>query len=84
MLEERKATITFELQRISRTLAKPVQLDLDLNDLRIIVGSLRLAAYMTEVDDEPYLDAEGVELKERLEQLYAKMLEASEPKGEAS
>ncbi len=66
---------------MTEILAKPVKLDLDLNDLRIIVGCFRLASYLMDADDEPYLDSNGVELKKRLEQLYTKMLGDADPKG---
>ncbi len=55
-------------------LKKKTHLDLSLNDIRIIVGCFRAVAYQTEVDDEPYLDADALVLKSRLESLYEKLL----------
>ena len=50
------------------------RLDLSVNDLRIIVGCFRAVAYQGEIDGEHYLDAEALELKERLESLYSRSL----------
>jgi hypothetical protein len=48
--------------------------DLSLNDIRIIVGCFRAVAYREEVDNEEYLDADSLELKQRLEILYNESL----------
>jgi hypothetical protein len=80
MLEQKKTINAIELRRITQILSKSVKLNLDLNELRIIVGCFRLAAYMAEVENEPYLDAGGLELRERLERLYKEMLDDAEPK----
>jgi hypothetical protein len=45
-------------------------LSLTLNDLRIIVNCFRGIAYQMKIDDEPYLDQDGVALKSKLEKLY--------------
>jgi len=74
---------TVELQRMAEVLAKPVGLDLDVNDLRIILGCFRLASYMAEVDNEPYLEPDGKELKQRLEQLYSRLMEEVGPQDQA-
>ena len=50
------------------------RLHLSLNDIRIIVGCFRAVAYQGEIDGEDYLDADGLELKERLEAIYRKSL----------
>lgn len=55
-------------------LKKKTSLDLTLNDIRIIVGCFRAVAYQAEIDDEPYLDPDAIELKSRLELLYDKLL----------
>ena len=62
---------------MAEALAKPVTLELDVNELRIIVGCFRLASYMAETENEPYLDPDGRALKVRLEQLYSRLLESS-------
>ncbi len=49
----------------------PVTLNLRLDDLRILVTCMRAIQYQAEADDEPYLDQEGRDLKNRLEQLYS-------------
>jgi hypothetical protein len=56
-------------------LSRPVHLDLNLNDLRIIVGCFRAIAYQAKVDDEPYLDSDATDLSQRLEQQYRTRLE---------
>jgi hypothetical protein len=55
-------------------LKKKTSLELTLNDLRIIVGCMRAVEYQAGLDDEPYLDGQGLELKSRLEALYNKLL----------
>ena len=55
-------------------LTRSIQLHLGLNDLRIIVGCFRAMAYQAEIDDEPYLDSDATELKQRLEQRYRELL----------
>ncbi len=47
-----------------------VKLNISINDLRIVVNSFRALAYQMELEDEPYLDADGLRLKERLESTY--------------
>ncbi len=64
-------------------LAKPVTLELDVNELRIIVGCFRLAAYMAEAENEPYLDPDGKALKDRLERLYSRLLVEKGPLDQA-
>lgn len=46
------------------------ELNLSLNDLRIILNCFRGIEYQMEIDDEPYLDKDGIALKERLEEQY--------------
>ncbi len=67
-----------ESDRNLETLRKPLHLDLTVNDLRIIVGCLRGVAYMMDVDDEPYLDVDALELQQKLEGIYQAVLEQSE------
>jgi hypothetical protein len=47
-----------------------IRLNLSLNDLRIIIGGLRAIEYQMKIDDEPYLDANGLALKSKLESFY--------------
>jgi hypothetical protein len=56
-------------------LREPVQLDLSLNDLRLVVNCLKAVEYQGQVDDEPYLDAEALDLKNRLEGTYERTLD---------
>ena len=70
-------------------LTRPIQLDLSLNDLRIIVGCFKAIAYQAEVDDEPYLDPDATGLKQGLEQQYRELLKEAEadpddPRGTAT
>jgi hypothetical protein len=64
-----------DLTRIVDVLKEPVELHLNLNDLRIIVGCFRAIAYLAETEGEPYLDAESIELHARLEEVYRKKLD---------
>jgi hypothetical protein len=52
-----------------------VTMNLSLNDLRLVVGCFRALAYQMSLDDEPYLDADGLVLKQRLEESYRAALE---------
>ncbi|MCX7030186.1 MAG: hypothetical protein NTU62_08710 [Spirochaetes bacterium] len=58
-------------------LRKPQQLDLSVNDLRIMVGCFKAIAYQMEIDDEPYLDADALRLQKKLERKYHKVLQSS-------
>jgi len=60
---------------IEATLRRPVEIDLSLNDLRIIVGCIGAVSYLSDIYDEQYLDAEGRKLMERLQGLYRDQLE---------
>ena len=60
---------------IETTLKRPVEIDLSLNDLRIIVSCIGAVSYYADIHDEPYLDAEGMKLMERLQGLYRDHLE---------
>mgnify|MGYP001116324843 CR=1 FL=1 len=59
-------------------LREPVRLDLSVNDLRILVGCLRAIAYFMKLDDEPYLDADALELQKKLEKKYTELLDKTE------
>jgi hypothetical protein len=56
-------------------LRKKARVDLSVNDVRIILGCFRALAYQGEIDDEPYLDHEALELKMKLESIYLKLLQ---------
>ena len=55
-------------------LREPVQLDLSLNDLRLVVNCMKAVEYQSKVDDEPYLDDEALDLKKKLEGTYERKL----------
>jgi hypothetical protein len=55
-------------------LRKPLQLDLRLNDLRIMVGCFKAVAYLMKIDDQPYLDADALQLQKKLERKYHGLL----------
>lgn len=59
-------------------LSRPAHLDLDLNDLRIILGCFRAVVYQETIDGETYLNAEAIDLMHRLERLYGSLLKESE------
>jgi hypothetical protein len=59
-------------------LREPVRLDLSVNDLRILVGCLRAVAYFMKMDDEPYLEADALELQKKLEQKYSALVNKTE------
>ena len=59
-------------------LREPIQLDLSVNDLRIMVGCFRAVAYFMKMDDEPYLDADALELQKKLERKYTALLNKTE------
>ena len=59
-------------------LHRHLKLNLSVNELRILVGSLRAVSYLMKMDDEPYLDADALELHEKLERKYSGLLEESD------
>jgi len=63
-----------DLEKKLEVLKKRTRLDFSLNDVRIILGCFNAVAYQAEIDDEPYLDPDALELKARLESHYAKLL----------
>lgn len=67
-------TQVLDLEKKLEILKKRARLDISLNDIRIIVGCFKAVAYQAEIDDEPYLDPDALELKTRLESLYTKLL----------
>jgi hypothetical protein len=67
---QRTACIEKDLEALDRR----VKLDISVNELRILVGCLRALEYQMRLDDEPYLDSEGLALKTALTALYEKAL----------
>ncbi len=65
-----------EIRRLE-LLKRPLRLDLQLNDLRIIVNCFKAVAYQMEIDGEEYLDSDGLALKARLEKTYGSILTES-------
>ena len=63
-----------EMLRRLELLDTRVQLDLSLNELRIILNCFRAVEYQMKVDAEPYLDADGFALKSRIEKRYESAL----------
>ncbi len=59
-----------DIEKMERILGRSINLDLSLNDLRIIVSCFNAVAYWAEVDEKAYLDSDGWKLKERLEGLF--------------
>jgi hypothetical protein len=57
-------------QRNIAILREPIQLDLSLNDLRIMVNCMKAVEYQMSIDDETYLDDDTRALKKRLEGTY--------------
>ena len=74
----RQMISTMDSEKQLEMLNRALRLDLSVNDLRIIVGCLRAMSYLMKVDDEPYLDADAVELQQRLERRYAGLLGENE------
>jgi hypothetical protein len=58
------------IDKFEHVLGRSVELNLNLNDLRLIVTCFNAVAYWAEVDEKTYLDSDGWKLKERLEGLY--------------
>jgi hypothetical protein len=65
---------TLCIEKDLEALDRRVKLNLSVNELRILVGCLRALEYQMLLDDEPYLDSEGLALKTALTALYEKAL----------
>lgn len=63
-----------DLEKKLEILKRRTRLDFSLNDMRIILGCFNAVACQAEIDDEPYLLPDALELKARLESHYAKLL----------
>jgi uncharacterized protein YeeX (DUF496 family) len=55
-------------------LKESIQLDLSLNDLRMIVNSMKAVEYQMSIDDETYLDDDARALRKRLEGTYQRTI----------
>lgn len=55
-------------------LGEPICLDINLNDLRIMVGCFKAVAYLMAIEGEPYLDADALKLQKYLEHKYGELL----------
>ena len=55
-------------------LQEPIQLDLNLNDLRMMVNSMKAVEYQMSIDDVTYLDNDTRALKKRLEGTYERTI----------
>ncbi len=58
-------------------LRKPLLLGICINDLRIMVGCFKALAHFMMTDDEPYLDADALDLQVKLEKVYRGLLRES-------
>ena len=65
---------TLEAEKKLEILKSRTPVDLSLNDLRILLGCFNAVAYQAKLDDEPYLDADAIDLRNKLESLYQKLL----------
>ncbi len=61
---------TMHAQRDIAILREPIQLDISLNDLRMMVNCMKAVEYQMSIDDETYLDDDARALKKRLEGTY--------------
>ena len=55
-------------------LQEQIQLDLSLNDLRMMVNCMKAVEYQMSIDDETYLDDDARTLKKRLEGTYERTI----------
>jgi hypothetical protein len=62
------------------SLKNRTQLDLSVNELRILLGCFNAVEYQAEVDNEPYLDSDALDLRNRIESLYEKLLKNNRSK----
>lgn len=65
---------TLEAESKLEILKSRTRVDLSLNDIRILLGCFNAVAYQAKIDDEPYLDADAIGLRSKLELLYEKLL----------
>ena len=69
-----QAVSTLQLNDKLELLETRLKLNMSLNDLRLIVNCFRAIEYQMKLDDEPYLDDEGLALAERLKDTYGRAL----------
>ena len=55
-------------------LREPIDLDLSLNDLRMMVNCMKAVEYQMSIDDKTYLDDDTRALKKRLEGTYERTI----------
>ena len=60
--------------RETAMLQEQIQLDLSLNDLRMMVNCMKAVEYQMSIDDETYLDDDARALKKRLEGTYERTI----------
>ena len=63
-----------EFERKEQVLSAPVDLELSVNDLRILVNALDAMVYFGNEHGEEYLDTDGKELRARLKSNYEEMV----------
>lgn len=64
------------IEETERILASPMDIELTINDIRILIGSLDAMAYFGQLHGEEYLDEDGYILAARLKTLYEDSLSA--------
>ena len=65
---------TMLTERDIAILSEPIELDLSLNDLRMMVNCMKAVEYQMSIDDETYLDDDSRALKKRLEETYERTI----------
>jgi hypothetical protein len=65
---------TMHAERDVAILREPIQLDLNLNDLRMMVNCMKAVEYQMSIDDETYLDDDAKALKKKLEGTYERTI----------
>jgi hypothetical protein len=65
-----KTVMDNETERRLDLLDSRLEMNLSLNDLRILVGNFRALEYQMGLEDTDYLDADGLGLKHKLEEAY--------------
>ena len=63
-------TVDSETERRLNLLDSRLDMNLSLNDLRILVGNFRALEFQMGLEDADYLDADGLGLKHKLEEAY--------------
>jgi hypothetical protein len=75
MQEGGAAMISTDVSSLEGLMKVPVDISMNLNDVRIIVECLRAITYFGEIEGEDYLGAEGRALKERMEGHYLEIVQ---------